>query len=96
MHAAARRACQSFIGVGVIGRWRADEALYFVPSSRAAIHKSVISHAVHIQDHAQFTITDLYLGNFCLADASRGRVRGRTEKLAASCAYAMETERFIA
>ena len=37
-------------------------ALNLLAGPRATIDKSVISHAVHIQDGAQFTIPDVYLG----------------------------------
>jgi len=76
VHTVASGACHSFVGAGVIGCWRVDETLHIASRGRAAIHKSVISHAAHIQHGGQFTIQDVYLGRFMPSRAEHGAVMG--------------------
>jgi hypothetical protein len=70
VHSVASRARHSFVGTAVIGSWGVDETLHIVPRGRAAIHKSIIRHAAHIQYGVQFTIPDVYLGRFLPSRAS--------------------------
>ncbi len=63
MDAAANRACNRFVSVGLIRRWRVgDHAVNFMTRSRAAIQKGIDSHPPQIQDGGQFTTPDVYLG----------------------------------